>query len=113
MYDQGTFDIDNQFGPLEGVHNPTHRWNGWAVPMFTMDSVLRIQKVCKEDLFSVYDEGTTITVDEDGVWELDHMYRDDTSDPRGYKVPEIVVRGVTYYGVGDGWCWSEVESAHA
>lgn len=113
MNQRATFDIDEHFGPLEGIHNPTHTWNGWSVPSFTMDSVLRIQQVCKDDLFGAYDEGTTITVDNDGVWELDHMYRDEASDPRGNKVDEVVVDGVTYYGVGDSWCWSVVESAHA
>lgn len=37
------FQIDNS-PSFEGWHNPTHRWNGWATPLFTLEVVQEIIK---------------------------------------------------------------------
>lgn len=107
---KSTFDIDDQFGPLEGIFDPQQRWNGWAQPWFTMASALVIQQKCNETIFNVYEEGTIFAIDSDGIWELDQAYADEYEDVRGKLVPTIEVDGVTYYGLGDGWCWSECEN---
>jgi hypothetical protein len=30
--------------PLDGVHNPADRWNGWACPFLTLESVFKVEK---------------------------------------------------------------------
>ena len=97
------FDIDGHFGPLEGVHDPEHRWNGWACPYFPLVSVYRIAAVTHAE--NAEREGTAFTIDDQGVWELDLEYAADYPDPRGRLVPTIVHEGATYYAAGESWCW--------
>lgn len=34
--------IDDMLGPYDAQLDPTHRWNGWLVPQFTLDTVRQI-----------------------------------------------------------------------
>lgn len=98
--------IDDEFGPFPALVRTDYRWNGWAVPIFPMDSVLLIKRILDNSRQDP-DAANIITIDDEGVWELCTAYRDEATDARGDKVAEIVVDGVTYYAVGDSWCWDE------
>jgi hypothetical protein len=99
------FDIDDQFGPVAGIHDPAQTWNGCAVPYFPLESVRVIQDAANVWAVTDTDYGTVITVDDDGVWQLDVEYADEVTDARGQLVATITVDGVTYYAVG-GWSWA-------
>ena len=101
----GHFDIDGQFGPLRGVHNPLHRWNGFATPYFPIDSVLRVKEVVEQE----QDYPQKFTIDDEGVWYWVEDYADEYDDPRGRLEASIEFDGVTMYDIGNGgWCWDEV-----
>jgi hypothetical protein len=102
---KATFDVNDQFGPVPGIHNPANHWNGFAVPFFPMDSVQAIQNVTNTLAATDIDGGVIITIDDEGVWELDTNNLDDMPDARGYLVGSMTVDGVTYYAVGDSWTW--------
>ena len=103
---EGYFDIDEQFGPLRGLHNPYHRWNGWATPWFPLDSVERIQQKTEsaEQRFTIDRYRTPVQ-----VWLWNKEYADEYDDERGRLEASMVVDGVTLYDIGQGgWCWDEV-----
>jgi hypothetical protein len=96
------FDIDDHFGSVVGYHNPNHRWNGWATPWFPIESVRIIQ--------GRLDQGTKITIDDDGVWLWREDEIEDMTDPRGFLEESINVDGVRMWDIGQGgWCWYEDE----
>ena len=100
------FDIDGQFGAVRGVHNPLHRWNGFATPWFPMESVERIKAAtdCAEQRLTIDRSHTPPQ-----VWLWNKEYADEYDDPRGSKEMSVVVDGVTVYDIGNGgWCWDEV-----
>ena len=103
------FDIDGQFGPLRGLHNPYHRWNGWATPWFPMESVVKIQAALEAfNKSCVEGERSTLTIDDEGVWYWYEDYSDDYDDARGQLEASIEVDGVTLYDIGGGgWTWHE------
>jgi hypothetical protein len=102
---KATFDINGMFGPLDGIHDPAQRWNGFAVPYLTAESVGVIQEVTSVQNATDTEDGYTITRDGHGVWFLDNAYADEATDVRGELVPTVDVDGLTYYGVG-GWTWT-------
>ncbi len=107
---EGYFDIDGQFGRLRGLHNPWHRWNGWATPWFPIESVVKIQAAIERQ--NKENDGQYVqhfTIDDDGVWLWVEDNADEYDDPRGRLEACTVVDGVTLYDIGQGgWCWDEV-----
>ena len=102
------FSVDD-FGPYKGLHSPSARWNGWLMPLFTVDVVREIaDDLAREQaLVGLHPEETvTITVDADGVWEHQGP-SEGYADPRGMRVEPVSIGGVDYYGIGDGFCWTE------
>ena len=90
-----TFRIDGNEKGWAGLHNPAHRWNGWACPMFTyetMQDIARWIDGCVGDdpdaVRLIVRDGSVMETDGEDTWELS------TS----------VVDGVTYYST-DGWVW--------
>jgi hypothetical protein len=106
---KAVFDISDQFGGVIGIHNPDNNWNGFAMPFFPMQSVLILQNVTNLWAATDMDSSVVITVDDDGVWELDTDNLDEMPDARGYLVGNITVDGVTYYAVGDSWAWEVID----
>jgi hypothetical protein len=41
-YAQSRFHLDNPNVTFQGIHDPTKRWNGWAVPLFPTDEAQKI-----------------------------------------------------------------------
>lgn len=88
------------------------RWNGWAVPMFTRAEVDRIAAQCRAfnaalSPDEVADCGALVlTWDGDVLVSFDPHYPDE--EPTREE-PGALPDGTPVWGVGDGWCWSEVE----
>lgn len=88
------------------------RWNGWAVPMFTRAEVDRLAEQMRQhnatlDADELEDMGALVlTWDGDVLVTFDPHYPDEepTREEPGH-LPD----GTPVWGVGDGWCWSEVE----
>jgi len=102
---KATFDVDDQFGPVPGIHNPDNNWNGFAIPFFPIESVAIIQDATNALAATDMDGTFVITIDDEGVWELDTSNLDEMPDARGYLVGVKVIDGINYYAVGDSWTW--------
>lgn len=95
------FCIEAYFTPIVGLQTGK-RWNGWHVPLFPMASCEAIARECLDEdgkpCFR-FDESTrcwmqapALGCEEDGEW---------ASKP-------VLVDGVEYWAMGDGYCWDEV-----
>lgn len=88
-------------GPkVAGVHDPSVRWNGWACPRFTLETVRELSRwLSAQDPADGYDR---VSVVGDRVTVIVTAY---PAEP--YDVP---ADADGLYPVGAfGWCWSEVE----
>jgi len=94
--------VDDQFPPLPAKTAGGH-WNGWEMPLFALETVRVIAEVLERDADDP--DASLITIDDEGVWELNKTYADGYGDPRGSKIDPIVIDGVDYYGAGDSWTW--------
>jgi hypothetical protein len=104
-YDDAIVGIDNLFPPLPAKVMHGYRWNGWAVPFFTLETVRVIAGAVSADL----DDPTTVTLDDGGVWLRGQW---EYEDPRGERIDPVMIDGVAHYGVGAmSWCWHEVDEA--
>lgn len=98
----------DDFGPFPALVNEQMRWNGWALPIFTLDTVRDIARTLTEHSTGLaFEESNWVIVDDDGVWEGCGAYADEYADPRGTKVAPIRRYDMDWYPIGDGWCWSE------
>jgi hypothetical protein len=98
------FDIDGQIGNggVVGFHDPSDRWNGWAMPWFPIESV----KIIKEWIHE--NSSSRITISDDGVFVMDYEDDEETPDFRGWREESIIVDGVKLFGLGrGGWVWHE------
>ena len=112
-FTQDVFDIDGQFGGAVGIYVPEARWNGWAMPLFPIESVVQIAEVVNRDFMVYPEEGTWITIFEDGrvFWRDQYDQNDDvTGEFYGEEIVPTVIHGEPFYDIGSGaWCWSEAE----
>lgn len=101
-YERATFALD-ELGKWQGVHNPETRWNGFACPLFTLDTCREIATVVNDELahsdeFVKFDGDRVFTVYVgNGEEEVE-------------EVLPIVVKGVPMFPLGShGWVWDCVE----
>ena len=103
-----TFHIDGMCA-VEGIHEPSFRWNGWAVPSFPLESV---QKIC--EWVSSYDEEEQVdfggevpaVIDGRVFWVSEGVAKE--VFPRKYAV-DGVMSEQDFYDLPDGWIWLEKE----
>lgn len=95
-----SFALDD-LGEWQGVHIPTERWNGFACPMFTLDTCREIAEVINAlegncERVDVTDDGRVFTVWLDG---------DNGEEPR--EVEPLRVAGADFFPLGShGWVWT-------
>jgi hypothetical protein len=122
--------------PDDGVYEGYHwgqRWNGWAVPMFTVDVMRKIVKAMNNEEQGV-DWGLHVLLDEPNgrvcMWNL-YEVGQEAIDTHGTTPPlplpgheyteelpwecfegsEIDRRGIPrmmLYSIGDGWTWDDI-----
>lgn len=91
-----TFRIDGVERGWAGLHNPAHRWNGWACPWFTYETMQDIGRWI-DGCVGDDPDAVRLVFDIDGsVWETDGITE--------YVLPTMTVDAVTYYLI-DGWVW--------
>lgn len=97
---------------FEAAHVSDYRWNGWAVPYFTLEEARKIDaatRVAYADAGQPDEEWTTWTFGADGIiWENEGPGLDEDS----YEVDTIEVDGVTLYNLGNGFTWITGEHTH-
>lgn len=89
-----TFRIDGGQGWV-GLHNPNYRWNGWASPMFTYETICEIAQWI-DDCFGDNSDAGRLVVRDGLVFE--------TNGEETWELQTFVVDGVTYYET-NGWVW--------
>lgn len=89
------FESDND--AFEGYYNPNHRWNGWAIPLFT--------KKVMETIISKFS-----TEDYPIVFEADYVPSEDTDETTSVVITSKLTSpsGERLY-ITDGWCWGELD----
>lgn len=89
------FESDND--AFEGYYNPNHRWNGWAIPLFT--------KKVMENIISTFS-----TEDYPIVFEADYVPSEDTDETTSVVISSKLTSpsGESLY-ITDGWCWGELD----
>jgi hypothetical protein len=100
-YTADTFQLDD-LGEWQGIHNPSIRWNGWACPLFTLDTcreiAFHINELCSEE---------EIIVTESQVFDT----YTDGDDKETHELHPIEINGINYYPLGShGWVWDSVNS---
>ena len=92
---------------VEGIHDPRNRWNGWATPIFPIESVQVIATFLDDNLADFREGGIVVVVDGVPHWkELD----DSDGEVMLYPILPQVVDGVEHFEVGaGGWVWDDVE----
>jgi len=100
----------NGYTFFAGWHDPANRWNGFAVPFFTLDTVRAIAGVVNP----WHDSGDSperIDIDDIGrVWCVS-TYCDGDGESRD-EVEPVCVDGIDVFPVG-GWAWTWEESGDA
>jgi hypothetical protein len=93
-FTQGLFSID--CGPqFQGITDG-RLWNGWARPLFTLETMKAIQEWVSDGI------NDPIAIDGDRVFDV---YIDES-----VECDQTVVDGVTYYEI-DGWCWDQEDQS--
>jgi hypothetical protein len=97
---------------VEGIHLPLNRWNGWAKPIFPIESVKVICEFLKpqlEDKDCLMNGELYLMID--GVVHSKSL--DDetgTIESIAPVTPDLVIDGVEYYNIGaGGWIWDDVD----
>lgn len=95
---------------VEGIHNPHSRWNGWAMPLLPLSSVVKVAEWLESIGADPADGGIPKVIDGVPHWvALDEMTETFTETLR--MVP-VVIDGIEYFEVGTGgWCWDEYTPA--
>lgn len=92
---------------VEGIHIPSNRWNGWAMPLFPKESAEVIARFLNDNCADFREGG--IIVMEEGIpcWkEIDDMDGKEVTYP---IVPEVI-DGTEYFDIGSGgWVWDDVD----
>jgi hypothetical protein len=91
---------------VEGIHDPRNRWNGWATPIFPIESVQVIATFLDDNLADFREGGIVVVVDGVPHWkEVD----DSDGETMFYPILPQVVDGVEHFEVGaGGWVWDDV-----
>ncbi len=111
VYKVALVGIDDYYPPLPALVRTDYHWNGWAVPYFTLDTVKVIATTINSTDLS---EWHAVTIDDDGVWQMDKEWREDYDDPRGKQIYAVEIKGIPHYPVGGmNWCWHEVSEGEA
>ena len=78
---------------FKAIHNPNHRWNGWAMPYIHHSAVKAVCKLTSWD-------GQKVTLNKEGIVTI----QQDGEDP--VLIEPVVINGEIYYYFGnEGWCW--------
>lgn len=103
--DKAIFTIDGGLY-VEGMHIPSNRWNGWAKPIFPLESVQVIATFLDDNLADFREGGIVVMVDGVPHWkELDES----DGEVMLYPILPQVVNGTEYFEVGaGGWVWDDV-----
>ena len=103
----GEFGIEDWMGPFPG-YSQGRRWNGWACPVFPLESAHKIVEHCNREAekhggeLSRYDAQADVFL----IWN------EGQDEPDVFMGDDIVVDGkvVRVYHVGTGsWTWEEAE----
>jgi hypothetical protein len=91
---------------VEGIHDPFNRWNGWACPIFPLESVEVIAKFLVDNNADFEQGGIVVMLDGVPHWkEID----DTDGETLFYPILPQVVDGIEYFEVGaGGWVWDDV-----
>lgn len=105
--EKGIFVIDGVEGEFDGWHDPSVRWNGFAVPFFTKNEseelICKINESTDDWYHAYYNE-------ENDSFHIDEKYLDADEQMQPFsgsnlKTPEGNMR---LYGIcGFHWCWNE------
>jgi hypothetical protein len=96
-YVGATFALDD-LGKWRGVHNPAIRWNGWACPLFTLDTCREIAEVIN----ALPDNEEKIFVTDSQVFSI---YIGNGEEETGEYEP-VTIDGVNFFALGAmGWVW--------
>lgn len=93
------------------VHIPAKRWNGAAMPFFSSIEASRIA----EDTAVSYPYGQQFRWNgelDNGNGGFEYDLNDD-GPAEWHAVPTLEIEGVTYYQMGDGFTWQEIERPSA
>ena len=104
--EKAIFTIDGEIY-LEGMHIPSNRWNGWAKPIFTLESAQVIATWLDDSGADFREAGIVVMVDGVPHWkELDES----DGETVIYPCVKSVVNGTDYYDIGaGGWVWDDVD----
>lgn len=111
-YKATTVGIDDYFPPLPALVLEGRRWNGWAIPFFTLDTVRVLAELVDRDRQD--DDDPQVLIDGDTVRLVQPRTQGDclTIDEwlQSQVVEPTLIDGVAHYSVGGwDWCWHEVD----
>ena len=103
--EKAIFNIDDMMF-VEGIHNPKRYWNGWACPMFPLESVEVIAEFLKPQLNDkdCLSSGA-LTLMVYGVPCFKSLDDETQTVESILPITPKVIDGVDYYDVSDGWVW--------
>jgi hypothetical protein len=92
----------DELGLWHGVHNPSTRWNGWACPLFTLETCREIAEVIN----ALPDNEERIVVTDSQVFSV---FIGNGEEETGEYEP-VTIDGVNFFALGAmGWVWDVEE----
>lgn len=93
-----------EWGVYDAYIDPVRRWNGWLIPLMTLDAVREFG--AKQARLVDEDEGFEdwVEVSEDGIVTSHHKV---AFEDESYQITPVVIDGMTLYNMGLGLCWQE------
>jgi hypothetical protein len=104
VHAEDDYDESNTF---EAFHIPAERWNGAAKPFFSSIEASRIAEDCAKN-FPFQQQFRWNGQLDGGNGGFEYDINDDGPE-EWHAVPTMEIDGVTYYQMGDGWTWQEIE----
>jgi hypothetical protein len=103
--EKGFFTLEGEI-IVEGVHNPQSRWNGWAMPLLPLASVVKVAEWLESIGAEIENGGFPVVIDGVPHWKsLDEMTE---TTVETHRIDPTVIDGVEYFSIGaGGWCWDE------
>jgi hypothetical protein len=114
-YTDTTVGIDDYYPALPAKVLDGRRWNGWAIPFFTLDTVRVLAELLERDRQDDDDPYVVIDGVDGGMVRLVQPrargdYADYEEMLEGETVKPVMIDGVAHYSVGGmDWCWHEVD----
>lgn len=103
-YKAATVGIDDYYPALPALVLEGRRWNGWAIPFFTLDTVRVLAELLDRDRLDDDDPYVTITGD------LVTLVQPRNGDEAACTMFPVMIDGVAHYSVGGmDWCWHELD----